>query len=87
MKRNVGESKREYRQAGLTAIPGICRSFLPGVAVIVQKKKIRSKFGQNGGKHLPSPASPMSPQPAGVPDANMIRGVVTAEVTATASQI
>lgn len=72
MKRNVGESKREYRRVSPTAVPGISRGFLPGVAVIV--KKIRSKFGQNGGRYLVSPASPMSPQSAGVPDANMIGG-------------
>lgn len=51
------------------------------------KKKIRSKFGQNGGKYLVSAASPMSPQSAGVPDANTIGGAVIGEVTATASQI
>lgn len=37
MKRNVGESKREYRQVSPTAFPGICRSFLPDVAVIIKK--------------------------------------------------
>lgn len=85
MKRNVGELKQEYRQVSSTAILGICRGFLPGVAVII--KKIRSKFGQNDGKYLISPASPMSPQSAGVPDANAIGGAVIGEVTATASQI
>lgn len=43
-------------------------------------------FQQNGGKDLVSPASPMSPQSAGVPDANTTGGGVTGEVTAAASQ-